>query len=158
MLKTTLSTILLSTILLCTSLNAFSTIKEIRAEYNTIQKKVADEFYIIKTKTYKDDHVELSKTIYLSSKGMIKKLFLEGGSEDSAGRKAYFYTNEGKLFFTYQRSGDVHNGSSEIRRYYNDQMELIKEIVTPLKKGEHSISSVYPAVVEDALGYFDKKM
>ena len=153
MLKTTLTTILL-----CTSLSAFSTIKEIRAEYNTIQKKVADEVYIIKTKTYKDDNIELSKTIYLNSKGVVKKLFVEGGSEDSVHSKAYYYTNEGKLFFTYQHSGDVHNGSSEIRRYYNDQMELIKEIVTPLKKEEHSISSVYPAVVEDALGYFEEEM
>ena len=152
MLKTTLTTILL-----CTSLGAFSTIKEIRAEYNAIQKKVADDLYIIKTKTVKDD-IERSKTIYLNSKGVVKKLFVEGGSEDSVHSKAYFYTNKGKLFFTYQHSGDVHNGSSEIRRYYNDQMELIKEIVTPLKKGEHSISSVYPAVVEDALGYFNKKM
>jgi len=148
MLKTTLTTILL-----CTSLSAFSTIKEIRVEYNTIQKKVADEVYTIKTKTVKDD-IERSKTIYLNSKGVVKKLFVEGGSEDSVHNKAYYYTNEGKLFFTYQRSGDVHNGSSEIRRYYNDKMELIKEIVTPLKKGEHSISSVYPAVVEDALKYF----
>ena len=153
MLKTTLAIILL-----CTSLSAFSTIKEIRAEYNTIQNAVADESYIIKTKTFEDDHVELSKIIYLNSKGVLKKLFLEGGSEDSVHSKAYFYTNTGKLFFTYQHSGDVHNGSSEIRRYYNDKMELIKEIVTPLKKGEHSISSVYPAVVEDALGYFNKKM
>jgi len=153
MLKTTLATILL-----CTSLGAFSSIKEIRAEYNTIQNAVADEFYIIKTKTYKDDNVELSKIIYLNSKGVVKKLVEEGGSSDSVGSKSYFYTNEGKLFFTYQRSGDVHNGSSEIRRYYNDKMELIKEIVTPLKKGEHLITSVYSAMVEDALKYFDKKM
>jgi len=148
MLKTTLTIIVL-----CTFLSAFSTIKEIRAEYNTIQKKVADEVYTIKTKTVKDD-IERSKIIYLNSKGVVKKLFVKGGSEDSVHSKSYFYTNEGKLFFTYQHSGDVHNGSSEIRRYYNDKMELIKEIVTPLKKEEHSISSVYSIVVEDALGYF----
>ena len=145
---------ILATILLCTSLSAFSSIKEIRAEYNTIQKIVADEIYTIKIKTVKDNNIGRSKTIYLNKKGVVKKLFVEGGSEDSVHDKSYYYSNKGKLFFTYQRSGDTHNGISIIRRYYNDQIKLIKEIVTPLRKGEHSISSVYPVVVEDALKYF----
>jgi len=87
----------------------------------------------------------------------IKKLFLEGGSEDSVHSKVYFYTDEGKLFFTYQHSADVHNGKSEIRRYYNDKMKVIKEIISPIKEGEHSIYSVYPELVEDALTYFKKE-
>jgi hypothetical protein len=151
MLKSTLATFLL-----CTSLSAFSTVKEIRAEYKVIHNAVEKNLYTKKIKTTEEFVLpDLSKTIYLNSKGMVKKLFVEGGSEDSVHSKAYFYSNSGKLFFTYERSVDVHNGANEIRRYYNDQMKLIKEIVTPLKKGEHSISSVYPDVVEDALGYFE---
>jgi hypothetical protein len=145
--------ITLAIILLCTSLSAFSTVKEIRAEYNIIQKSVKDEYYIIKGKTFKDGAIERSKTIYLNSKGVVKKLHVDGGSDDSGHSKSYFYTDEGKLFFTFEQSADVHNGVNEVRRYYNDKMKLIKEIVTPLKKGEHRITLVYP-LVEDALGYF----
>jgi hypothetical protein len=84
MLKSTLATFLL-----CTSLSAFSTVKEIRAEYKVIHNAVEKNLYTKKMKTTEEFVLpELSKTIYLNSKGMVKKLFVEGGSEDSVHSKA----------------------------------------------------------------------
>ena len=148
--------VLLLTITLVGISNAFSTIKEIRTEYKNIQTSITQKLYKVKNKKIVDEPLEISKTIYINAQGAVKKLLLKGGSGDSFHTKEYFYSNDGKLFFTYQTSSDVHNGSSEIRRYYNSEMRLIKEIVTPLKKGEHSISSPFPLLPKtiDALEYF----
>jgi hypothetical protein len=154
MLKNTL----LTTLLLCTSLSAFSTVDEIRSEYKIIHNAVKKNLYRKKTKSTKEFVLpDLSKTVYLNPQGVVRKLFVEGGSAESVHSKSYFYTKRGRLFFTYERSGDVHKGANEIRRYYNDQMETIKEIMRPLKNGEHRISSVYPEVIEDALRYFKEE-
>jgi len=150
MLKTTLTSILL-----CTSLSAFSTVKEIKAEYKIVHDAIEKALYTKKIKITKDHVVpEVSKEIYLNDKGTVKKLVLDYRGE-STHIKEYFYTNSGKLFFTYEYANDEHSGKVEVRRYYNDDMKLIDEKITEGKKG---IASAYPDVIENAFKYFQEKL
>ena len=135
-------------------LHGFSNIKDIRGEYKKIQKSI--DIYTLKRKMVKSINFSFSKTVYLNNNGVVKKLIIESGGESSNYIKSYFYTDGGKLFFTYENFNNIYGISIEIRRYFNDNLKVIKEIVAP-KNGKGDITSPYPIIIKNAIEYFNKK-
>ncbi len=97
---------------------------------NYSQKKISQEMQDI--------------TIYKNSKNRIKKIFAEGGTEDSYHKVQYYFKNN-KLFFSYLVSKDVHGCSVEVRNYFKNG-KIIKRIVKNGKKCTKRAG--YPAYIK----------
>ena len=125
-------------------------IVKIREEFKSIEKSIKAKSYQTQKKSWSGANVGEEITLYRDKKGKIKKLFLEGGSEDSYHKGEYFY-KDGKLFFSYVLSRNYANCSSEIRSYFNNS-KLIFRKTTNSKKC--SLIPKMPWAIHNPLRYY----
>jgi len=113
-------------------------INKIRKEFKKIESNIALNRYY--SRKISQDMQEI--TIY-KKHNRVKKIKVEGGSEDSYHKGEYYFKN-GKLFFSYLQSNDVAGCGVEVRNYYK-RRHLIKKLVKYSKKCRRDAG--YPAYI-----------
>jgi len=83
-------------------------------------------------------------TIYKNNKNRVKKISVEGGSEDSYHKAQYYFKNN-RLFFSFLVSNDVHGCGVEVRNYFKNR-KIVKRIVKDGKKCARRAG--YPAYIK----------
>ena len=125
------------------------TIAQIKKTFKDIEKNKTH--FLLKKRHFEDENVGEDKTIYIDKNGAVRKLIVEGGSEDSYHRGEYFYTKNGNLFFSYLKDANVGGCSIEIRNYISEG-----KIIKQLKKiSKCSLSHAYPLKIFKPKSYFN---
>ena len=120
-----------------TTVNGMS-ITQIKKVFKEIERNKSH--YSINKTEYNDDGFGESKITYKDRNGVIRKLILEYGSDDSYHKGEYYYTRNGELFFTYLEDSNIAGCTTE-RRYYISRHRVIKQL-KKIKKC--SILHAYP--------------
>jgi hypothetical protein len=100
-----------------------SDIKAIRAIHREVERSI-DKGILKKTQApahcFREQSALTEAYLATDGEGIIRKLFIAYGTEDSVGSMAYYYDPDGALRFTFQSVGAV-NGTRQERRIYFDK-------------------------------------
>jgi hypothetical protein len=100
-----------------------SDIKAIRAIYREIETLI-DRGILKKIQApehcFREQSALTEAYLTTNGRGVVRKLFVAYGTEDSLGSMAYYYDPKGALRFTFQSVGAV-NGTRQERRIYFDE-------------------------------------
>ena len=120
----TLIRLVYSVILLSVGANAMD-IARIRELYHAIESNKA--FYQVQMVDESGGNEHYIKRYYTDSNGIVRLFFIEGGSEDSGFQGKYYYTQSGRLFFSYITHDTVHGCGIELRNYI-DAHRIIRRL------------------------------
>ena len=123
-----------------TTINGMS-IAQIKKVFREIERNKS-HYSINKTEFNGDGYGE-SKITYKDHNGVIRKVVLEYGSEDSYHKAEYYYTKKGQLFFSYLEDSNIAGCSTE-RRNYISKHKIMKQL-KKIKKC--SLPHAYPVKI-----------
>jgi len=124
------------------------TVSKIKSLFKEVERNRVH--YRIDRSHFETDYGGEDKTVYIDRNGVVRKLVVEGGSEDSYHKGEYYYTRNGTLFFSYLEDSNV-GGCTTERRYYISEHRIIKH----LKKIKRcSLPHAYPIKIYKPKAYF----
>ncbi len=95
-------------------------IRAVRAIYERTERQIAAKGLVatVRHVEFCENGQDTDRQLYADSAGHVLKYATQGGSEDSAGETAYYYS-DGRLRFVFAHSADVHGGRMEHRIYFD---------------------------------------